>query len=288
MKVTVLAPAKINLTLDVLGKRDDGYHAIDTIMQTIDLYDRVTVEKGVVNHLTLSMSDASLPTDERNTAIKAARAFAEAVGVSVDDVHITVEKQIPQQAGMAGGSADAAGVLWGLNRLFGDPLSVEVLCIVGVKVGADVPFCVLGGTARATGIGEVLTPVLPLPPMTILVIKPDECVSTAAAYAAIDSRTITRRSDNIAMLQAMATADLSAVGANLCNVFEEAIGLPEPAVIRESALSHGAYGCIMTGSGSAVFAIFADVEDAKACQAQLATVFPHSWLCNPCEGVRFL
>lgn len=288
MKVTVLAPAKINLTLDVLGKRDDGYHTIDTIMQTVDLCDRVTVEKGVVDNLTLCISDAALPTDERNTAIKAARAFANATGNSVEDVRITVEKQIPQQAGMAGGSADAAGVLWGLNRLFGGPLSAEELCAVGVKVGADVPFCVLGGTTRATGIGEVLTPVSPLPPVTVLVIKPDACVSTAAAYAAIDSCTIARRPDNAAMLQALQTADLSAVGKNLCNVFEEAIGLPEPAVIRKAALTHGACGCIMTGSGSAVFALFADAKNAKACQAQLATDFPNSWLCTPCEGVRFL
>lgn len=288
MKVTVLAPAKINLTLDVLGKRDDGYHEIDTIMQTVDIHDRVTVEKGKVKKLTLTLSDPNLPADERNTAVKAARAFSESVGVSVEDISISVEKQIPQQAGMAGGSADAAGVLWGLNRLFGGPLSVEELCAVGVKVGADVPFCVLGGAARATGIGEVLTPVSPLPTTTVLVIKPDACVSTAAAYAAIDSCTIARRPDNAAMLQALETADLPAVGKNLCNVFEEAIGLPEPAVIREAALSHGACGCMMTGSGSAVFALFADAENAKACQAQLATDFHNSWLCAPCEGVRFL
>ncbi len=288
MVVTVLAPAKINLTLDVLGKRDDGYHEIDTIMQTVDIYDRVTVEKGKTQKLTLTLSDPSLPTDERNTAIKAALAFAAAANVSVDDISIYIDKQIPQQAGMAGGSADAAGVLWALNRLFDDLLSVDELCAVGAKVGADVPFCVWGGAARATGIGEILAPVTPLPPCTVLVIKPDENVSTAAAYAAIDSCHFTRRPDTAAMLQALADADMPAIGATLCNVFEEAIGLPAPARVRQAALSNGACGCIMTGSGSAVFALFEKEADATACRMALAKEYPYSWLCRACSGVQIL
>ena len=288
MKVTVLAPAKINLTLDVLGKRADGYHEIDTIMQTVDIYDRVTVEKGAVDTLTLTLSDQQLPTDERNTAIKAARAFAEAAHVSVEDISIHIDKQIPQQAGMAGGSADAAGVLWALNRLFGDLLSVKALCAAGVKVGADVPFCVLGGAARATGIGEVLTPVAQLPSCTVLVVKPDENVSTAAAYAAIDSCHLTRRPNTAAMLRALTNADIAGVGEQLCNVIEEAIGLPAPERVRQAVLQNGACGCIMTGSGSAVFALFENEANAAACHTALAEEYPHSWLCHACPGIQFL
>ncbi|MBR3289908.1 MAG: 4-(cytidine 5'-diphospho)-2-C-methyl-D-erythritol kinase, partial [Clostridia bacterium] len=189
--LTLNAPAKINLTLDILGTRADGYHELRTVMQTVDLADTVTVERTEDEGITLSLSDPALPCDRRNTAYAAAEVFFAALqkrGGQPFGVRIHVTKIIPQQAGMAGGSADAAAVLRGLNTLAGHPFSPDDLCALGAQVGADVPFCVRGGAALATGIGERLSPVPSLPDnLFIVVCKPPVGVSTGAAYAAVDA-----------------------------------------------------------------------------------------------------
>ena len=283
-RAVVYAPAKLNLTLDILSRREDGYHTVDMLMQTVDLYDRITVERVADKGICLCLPDTDLPTDEKNTAYRAAKYFFETLGMPTQGVRLTVEKQIPQQAGMAGGSADAAGVLVGMNALWGTPMTMEQLCEIGGRIGADVPFCLLGGAARATGIGTDLAPVSLLLDCAVLVVKPDCGVSTAEAYRAVDTARITRRPDTQAMLRALEEGDLTAVGKALCNVFEEAIGLPEVARVRMQAQKCGARGCIMTGSGSAVFALFDNVEKAIICRERLKKEFSQNWICRPCGG----
>ena len=201
MQVTVHAPAKINLTLDIVGVREDGYHLLESIFQAVSVYDKITVKKKWGKGITLDALDCNCPA-EKNTAYKAAVAFFRYTGLK-KGVKITIKKHIPQQAGMGGGSADAAGVLWALNRLFNTRLTVGQLCEIGLTIGADVPFCVMGGTAFVTGIGEGLQPLPALPDCYIVVAQPDRGISTKEAYAAVDNAVITHRPDNAAATAAL-------------------------------------------------------------------------------------
>lgn len=279
--VTERAPAKLNLTLDVTGRRADGYHEIRTVMQTVDLCDEVTVRLTRDHGIRLELSDPSLPTDHRNTCHQAAARFFEATGLVCPGVSIRVTKRIPQQAGLAGGSADAAAVLRGLNRLLRAGLSARELCEIGALVGADVPFCVQGGTALATGIGEQLTPLPPLGAVWIVLAKPPVGVSTKAAYEAIDAAAVPlTRPAETRMIEALSAGDAALVGSRLCNVFEQALALPEVAAIRRHMATCSPLGSAMTGSGSAVFALFADESAARDCARALS---PHArtFVCRP-------
>lgn len=284
-RITLHAPAKINLTLDVTGRRDDGYHTIRSVMQAVDLCDRVTVTRRDTPGVELVLSDLSLPTDSRNTAVRAAEVFAAQAGLPFG-VTIEVEKHIPQQAGMAGGSADAAGVLAALNILTGSRVTAEELCRMGAHIGADVPFCLRGGCALAEGIGEILTPVTGLPDMPLVVVKPPVGVSTAEAYRRVDETVFTTRPDTDGMLRALQAQDGAAIGAILGNVFETAMALPEVAAIRKAMAEHHPLGSRMTGSGSAVVALFADEDAAVACAADLAALGA-VYLCRPCSTGPF-
>lgn len=278
-KVTVNAPAKINLTLNIEGRREDGYHLLSSVFQTISLADRVTLEKSSTEGIVLSLSDPALPCDERNTAYKAARVFFETTGIT-PCVKIDVDKIIPQQAGLGGGSADAAGVLVGLNTLFEAGLSEAQLCALGERVGADVPFCIVGGTAMVTGIGEIIEPIAPLPLCFIVVAKPPVGVSTATAYAAVDS-VKTVPADQKAMVKAIENGDMNAVGRLLSNAFEQALDLPDVkkalAIMRKNA----PLGCMMSGSGSAVFALFENERQTDACVHSLMSSV-QTYRCVPC------
>ncbi len=288
-ELVVEAPAKLNLTLDVNGRRPDGYHEMRSVMQAVDLADIVRLSFRRGNGIRLRLSDPALPTDSRNTAHKAAALFLQHTGLNHTGVDIAIDKHIPMQAGMAGGSADAAAVLVGLNALTGAGLDRGALCALGAEVGADVPFCVLGGAADATGIGTALRPLPPLPDCTILVVKPPVGVSTARAYALVDGAAVTRRPDADAMEAALERGSLAEVGRLLENVFEEAMALPEVAEIRETVAAFPAAGCRMTGSGSAVFALFEQATDAAACAERLRPRYPKSWLCRPVRtGARLL
>ena len=282
--LTLSAPAKINLTLDVLGRRADGYHDLRTIMQTVDLCDTVTLER-TGEGISLSLSDPALPTDRRNTVYAAAEAFFAALterGEAPFGVRIFVEKTIPQQAGMAGGSADAAAVLRGLNRLAGDPFSPDALCALGAEIGADVPFCVRGAAALATGIGEVLTPVPGLSDgVFIVVCKPPVGVSTGAAYAAVDAKlAAVTPSDEAGLLAALRAGDAAGVGARLHNAFEQALAIPDVTDILTRMRAFTPLGCRMTGSGSATLAPFADEDAARACTEAL-TPLGETFVCHP-------
>lgn len=277
-QVTVNAPAKINLTLNMEGRREDGYHLLSSVFQSISLADRVTLTKAEESGIVLTLSDPLLPCDERNTAFRAARVFFDKTGIE-PSVAICVEKIIPQQAGLGGGSADAAAVLVGLNALFEAGLTTDELCGLGEKVGADVPFCIVGGTAMVTGIGEIIEPIAPLPSCFLVVAKPAVGVSTAAAYAAVDS-VPTVPADQQAMRRAIEEGNLEEVGKRLSNAFEQALNIPEVADLLEQMRAFSPLGCMMSGSGSAVFALFSNSQDAQACVNTLSESV-QSYACEP-------
>lgn len=281
MNVTVWAPAKINLTLDVVGRREDGYHLLESVMQAVDIGDTLTAEKAVA--ITLE-TDAICPV-EKNTAYRAAVAFFAHTGIE-GGVHMTLTKRIPQQAGMGGGSADAAAALWALDRLYDTRLSVEELCAIGLTVGADVPFCVMGGAAYVTGIGEGLQPLPVLPDCHIVIAQPADGVSTAAAYAAIDEAPLTAHPDHTLALPAMKRGDLMEVCRQVYNVFEPATAIPGVTAIRRVMEGFSPLASQMTGSGSAVFAIFTDEGAARACRDVLAATVPTAFICHPCGGCQ--
>ncbi len=261
----VFAPAKINLTLDITGIRPDGYHLMEMVMQSVSLYDTLKVEKNAEKGIYFTSDAAYLPTDERNLAVKAAGVFLKHAGIDPGlSIHLT--KRIPSGAGMGGGSADAAAVLVALDRICGTGLPMNELMALGETIGADVPFCLHGGTALVKGIGEQVESVCPMPGCFLAVVKPRISVHTKAAFEAFDRGVIHFRPDNEEMLRAICAKDLSAIASNLCNVFEETAHLEELDAIKSGLMAEGALGALMTGSGSAVYGIFAEKEPAmKAC-----------------------
>lgn len=277
-----IAPAKINLTLDVLAKRPDGYHDLESIMQAVSLEDEIILEIGTGCPWELICSREGIPTDERNLAWRAARVFYDAISADPDGLRITVVKRIPSEAGLGGGSADAAAVLRGLNRTLEQPLSLMELADLGAKVGSDVPFCVVGGTAYCEGRGERLTPLDIGPKFTYVLCKPDLAFSTPKLFAKLDNSVITRRPDHKAMILGLEQGDAEAVGALLCNVFEEAVlGEYEPvAHIKNLLVEQGALGAQMTGSGSVVFGIFASEEQGTFAMDAIKQEYPNTFCCK--------
>ena len=280
-RVVVQAPAKINLTLDVTGRRDDGYHLIRSVMQSVELCDTVTVKlTGAASGLELSADDERVPLDESNTALRAARACLDAV-MENSGAAIHLHKVIPMQAGLAGGSADAAGVIAALDYLLDTRLPPEALGEIGAAVGADVPFCLLGGAAEAEGTGTVLSALPSMPDCFLVLAKPPCGVSTAEAYRRIDAAQLLRRPLTGQMVEAVCSGDLESIAAGVCNVFEEALNLPEVRQIRSIMRGFRTLGCAMTGSGSAVFGIFADKADAQHCAEKLRREDNEVFVCRP-------
>lgn len=259
-EIVLLAYGKINLSLDIVGLREDGYHLMDMVMQSVSLADRVTLCRA--EEISVA-ADGDIPTDERNTAIKAAKVFFAETGVP-GGCEITVEKNIPSEAGMGGGSADAAAVFIGLDQMYGTDLPIGRLMEMGLKVGADVPFCLIGGTALVQGIGEQVAPVSPIPDCHILLVKPPFGISTGAAFRHFDEVGVTTHPDNAALMSAMERGDLSSMGKFMANVLEESAASPEIEAIREKIAARGAEAALMTGSGSVVFGLFSDEEKARA------------------------
>lgn len=258
------ALAKINLTLDVLGKRGDGYHDLQSIMQTISIRDEITLHLGTGEPWKLVCDKDWVPTDERNLAWKAAKVFFETLGKDPNGLAIEIVKRIPGEAGLGGGSADAGAVLRALNRYYDSPLSVYALCELGAQVGSDVPFCTLCGTAMVEGRGERLRKLPDIPEMFFVVCKPDFSVSTPELYQKLDETAIARRPDQRAMEAAIAKGDLAEIADKLGNVFEPVVISQhlELNYIKSILNSYGSYGQQMTGSGSAVFGIFDSFEYA--------------------------
>ncbi len=307
MKTTLTAPAKINLFLDITSRRPDGYHEIAGVMQSVSLCDTVTLEvteptgmylcsmgdpTAGVETISLTCSNPDLPTDSRNLAWRAAEAFFAATGRGCKNLLIHIEKRIPAAAGMAGGSTDAAAVLRGLNDLFGHPLTTEQLCRVGLTLGADVPFCIVGGARITEGIGEVLTPITPMPACELVVACGGEGVSTPAAYKALDTlyggfdpTAYTPRSHELTTLKsALWQGDLTTLCGSVFNIFESVV-LPDRPVarqIKETLLASGAITAMMSGSGPSVFGVFpaGDGSARRAREVLEASGIP-AWVCEP-------
>ena len=258
------AYAKLNLTLDVLGKRDDGYHDLQSVMQTISIRDDIEINVGTGKPWKLLCSVEGIPTDETNLAWKAAKVYCDAMHKDPNGLEIRITKRIPSGAGMGGGSADAAAVLRALNRYYDNPLSIFALAELGAQVGSDVPFCTLCGTAMVEGRGERLRKLPDMPDCVFVVCKPEFSVSTPELYKKIDSVDIAKRPNNRAMESALVAGDLGKVAENLCNVFDPVVTEEhlELNYIKSIFNSYGAVGYQMTGSGSAVFAIMAEFEHA--------------------------
>lgn len=263
------AYAKLNLTLDILGRRDDGYHEMQMVMQTVTLCDDVTVTLAGGIGIRCRTEGAALPCDERNLAVKAAKTFCEAMDYD-GGIDITLTKRIPSEAGMAGGSADAAAVLRALRDLVSPALTDERLEQIGARIGSDVPFCICGGTQLAEGRGEKLTVLNPAPECFVAVCKPDFPISTPALFARVDGVMLSHRPDTDAMLSAIARGDCGALCENISNVFEQALPNAQRERIEEikrALVENGAACAAMTGSGSAVFGLFSDeVLCRNACE----------------------
>ncbi len=284
--LSVLAPAKINLYLDVCGRRADGYHDIESVMQTVSLFDRLTVTRNETENLrriSLSCSAPGILTDEKNLVCRAALRFFEKTQTEYYDVSFALEKSIPSEAGLGGGSSDAAAALLALDRLYGTELTEDELYALGAKIGADVPFCIKKGTVYTTGIGELMTAAPPMPDCAFLIAKPNgKGISTAQAYRAIDALPAeTQKGDFRAFGEALSSHNLGKIACLLYNKFELVTpGSVGSAALKERFLQTGAYGALMSGSGSAVFAIYPDVataEKAKAALSEDTEVF----LCTP-------
>ena len=260
--------AKINLGLDVLGKRKDGYHEVRMIMQTIRMYDQLDMRKSVEPGIHLTTNKKYIPVDENNLVWRAAKLMMDTCGI-MEGVSIHLHKVIPVAAGMAGGSSDAAATLVGMNRLFHCGLSKEKLMELGVQIGADVPYCVLRGTALAEGIGEKLTVLPPMPDCWILIGKPGISVSTKYVYTTLDLNTDTVHPDIDGMKKALEDGNLYGITERMGNVLQDVTipAYPEVERIKEQMKALGAVNAMMSGSGPTVFGIFDNEEKAqKACQ----------------------
>ena len=268
-KLSVLAPAKVNLYLNVCGKRADGYHDIESVMQTVSIFDRLTVIRNDADgnkNISLSCRNTKIPTDEKNLVYRAALRFFEENGIAEYDVSFILEKKIPSEAGLGGGSSDAAATLLALDRLYETNLSLETLCAIGAKIGADVPFCIKKGTVYTEGIGEIMTSAPPMPDCAFLIAKPEGAgINTAEAYRAIDTLPTEAPAISFEDFQsALAACNISRISALLYNKFEavtpDSVG---SAMLKARFLETGALGALMSGSGSAVFAIYPDIAEAR-------------------------
>ena len=259
--VTVLAPAKLNLSLDVVGLLPGGYHALDMVMQAVTLCEQVTLRRS--GQLLLRAPGSRVPTGPRNTAHKAALAFFHYTGL-LAGADITLRKSVPVRAGMGGGSADAAAVLVGLNALYAARLSMSELCALGASVGADVPFALMGGTCRVQGLGDLLKPLPPCPDCWFTVVMPGYGISTPAAFAAYDEVGTPFHPDCAAQEAAIRAGDLAGVCAAAGNALETCAGGADTAALKAALTAHGARAALMTGSGAAVFGIFEAEAAARA------------------------
>ena len=286
--ITLKAYAKINLALDVLGKRENGYHDVRMIMQTVKLYDKITIKPTGNSDIIIKTNLHYLPTNENNIVYVAAKLFKETYGIS-EGLHITLEKKIPVAAGMAGGSSDAAATLWGLNQVFETNLSIQDLMKLGVKIGADVPYCLLRGTALSEGIGEILTPLPKAPNFHCLIVKPPVSVSTKYVYENLNLNDNHNHPDVDGMIEAINQRDVTGITSRLGNILESVTLKvhPEIAQIKDSMLSQGALNALMSGSGPTVFGLFTDQAAAEKAfysfkigpygkQTYLTTFFNHT------------
>jgi len=275
--------AKLNLTLDVLGKRDDGYHDLKSVMQTISIRDDIEIDLDTGKPWKLLCTNDSIPCNEKNLAWKAAEVFFETINADPNGIEIRITKRIPTEAGLGGGSADAAAVLRALNKHYNNPLSIFALAELGARVGSDVPFCTLCGTAMVEGRGERLRKLPDMPDCVFVVCKPDFSSSTPELYKKLDASVISKRPDNQAMESALLAGDLGRVAENVCNVFDPIVTAEhlELNYIKSIFNSYGSVAQQMTGSGSAVFGILPNFEYAAVVCNMLKDNYPNVFIAKP-------
>ena len=278
-EVTKLAYGKINLGLDVLGKREDGYHLVRMIMQTVEVHDTVVVETNTTGEITMTCDNDTLPVDENNLCIRAAKLLKDEFNFD-GGVNISLTKRIPVAAGMAGGSADAAAVLKAINQLFDLGLSKKDLMKRGLLLGADIPYCIMGGTALAEGIGEELTRLSPMPDAQVLIAKPPVDVSTGQVYKALDSLKSYEHPNIDALIHAIEYEDVFGIALKMGNVLGDVTMpmVPEIQKLIEIMEENGAIRAMMTGSGPTVFGIFDDADEMEVCRKKLEEL-------NLCENL---
>ncbi|MBQ2676130.1 MAG: 4-(cytidine 5'-diphospho)-2-C-methyl-D-erythritol kinase [Clostridia bacterium] len=274
--VTVLAYAKLNLSLDITGVRPDGYHTIEMVMQSVNLHDTVTVTKAEEIKVTVSNMDEL--SGEDNIAYKAAAAFFEATEID-GGAAIKIKKRIPVAAGLGGGSADAAAVLTALNMLFDTRLSKDELCDIGLKIGADVPFCIVGGTQLAEGIGGILTPLPDLKDCAFVLIKNGEKPSTGEMYRRFDNLESPDHPDTSKLVESICEGDIIDACDYMANVFEPL--WDSAADVKADLMENGAVTAVLSGSGPSIFGVFDDLDTAQKCKSQLQDKYDEIFVCKP-------
>lgn len=281
MKVKINAYAKINLMLDIIAQRTDGYHDLFMIMQSVSTHDTVTVSVTKAKKIEITCKTYGIPLDEHNICWKAADAFFKYTKKKNKGILIDIKKKIPHAAGLAGGSADGAAVIIALNEIYKTNLTENELCEIGVKIGADLPFCLTGGTLLAQGIGDKLSKVKPLKKCYIVLAKPDYDVNTGYAYKQFDEYGKTRTPDKFGMLCAIQSGSLENISCKMENVFEQFIEVPKRVDIKEILKSNGALGVCMSGSGPTVFGIFENKENAQKAAEELKDIAKDIDICTP-------
>lgn len=263
-KIIMRAPAKINWTLDILGKREDGYHDISTIMQSVAIYDEIEIGRVTRPGIDLKVSTPDIPGGRANIGYRAAELMLETFEIH-GGIHIYIHKNIPAAAGMGGGSSDGAAIMLGIREVYGIDVSLGELMKLGSSIGADVPFCMVGGTALAEGIGDRLTKLLPIDQVWLVIVKPEIHISTAKIYGLVDTKNIVRRSQNQKFINALYGGDMVSVAKYGGNALEEVTArlYPEIYTIKDELISAGAVYALMSGSGSSVFGVFKNREEAS-------------------------
>lgn len=277
------AYAKLNISLDVMDSRADGYHDMLMVMQTVTLWDDIHIVLNSEGRMSAASNLRFIPADERNLAVKAAIRFFKELGEENTGAHIEMQKRIPVGAGMAGGSADAAAVLRGLNKLYDRKFSLEKLMELGADVGSDVPFCVMGGTALAQGRGEILSPLPPMPECSFVICKPEFSISTPELFRKLDAAPMRRHPDTQGIIQALEDGDLVRICRRMYNVFEDVDDRRMRSVgeIKGALLDSGAISAMMTGTGSAVFGVYEDETAANKALETMEGLCPFSCVAKP-------
>ena len=277
------AYAKLNISLDVMDSRADGYHDMLMVMQTVTLWDDIHIVLNSEGRMSAASNLRFIPADERNLAVKAAIRFFRELGEENTGAHIEMQKRIPVGAGMAGGSADAAAVLRGLNKLYDRKFSLEKLMELGADVGSDVPFCVMGGTALAQGRGEILSPLPPMPECSFVICKPEFSISTPELFRKLDAAPMRRHPDTQGIIQALEDGDLVRICRRMYNVFEDVDDRRMRSVgeIKGALLDSGAISAMMTGTGSAVFGVYEDETAANKALEAMEGLCPFSCVAKP-------
>ena len=280
----IRAHAKINLFLNVLGKREDGYHNLETVFQSIDLYDEIILRERVSQGMVLHCDHPEVPSDSSNIAYEAAQAISDVVG-GIRGLEIRIEKRIPVAAGLAGGSANAAAVLHGINELFSLEITQSRLLQLGTELGADVPFCLIGGTAFGTGIGDILTPFSPLTDVPLILINPGISVSTSDIFRNLHIPLTKQAKESIIIRDCVEKRDIAGIGKNLYNILEI------PVFSKHSELSDiksqlstqvGVLGTLMSGSGATIFALMQDTNSAQRCQSHFKNAYSFCMTTKTC------